>query len=1110
MGTTPAPRPPPRSATDGNALLNALGSRDLGSSTRAVEQLYTMCLTDQALCRQVAAGYLGSVIRLLESPYPNCKMHGAYLLSALVGCSPSCDAEMTRLEIAPSLVQILGSCASPGLARGLLRALSKMLGGMHGYQVQFLGQVIECSGLSVIAASLGSKELGVVRRCLELLEIAFRDCPDVVPQQVLPASEFLVLLLSCGVPDVQLTSLNIINAMSRHVALLAAGCGEGLEQLASSGTSGELRAGAARVLSKIRPALLTFPSAEAEDVESPKRFQPPDSPKPAPAQRVRQPRVPAQIAPHADGDEPLVGPALKRCIADLHAASLRKRQLAAHSLSTQAMHDPGSLEGTEAVPALLQCLVDSEDVDPSASPRGSLLKALEMLSDSEVTGEWVAPIILRASSAVAILDGIRETSTNTLHAGRANGILRACMARTAGPGAAAQPPAEILTSLHSADPRVRLRAADAAVALAGRSSEQFLNANLMPRLLELLPECLHPAGVLEYSMRGALLRALRDSCTRIELAAEQVLEAPAAIDALETIAWGEQGPHAVKAKKVLDAVVAIVEQTHVQRLARLLPDLRGADPRAQLAAAEAAAEAAASDPGAVLKLGALPAVLALVASDECVKAQDALQLSLCAALLRTLHTLSEHAPSSAAVCESIVERPQAVAALDSYAAAPAQGAAARHADAVLKAIVRRRQKLARASLLLARQQGHWNDDRGSISSCGLRDSVSVHNDAGDAPPVSPLTINKTAQSVSQENPTPPRVLDPFCPAESPPTHNSHEGSELENSNGFARRALLTRLLGGETVSEPSLHLGSAKGEREALTSGHVSSVGEPQNGGPNVEDLGDWILDASEIEFCKDERGKVIKLGEGGFGVVFKTVQHGVDEVAVKRIRSLSPTMAQLRTFHNEVDCLRRLCHRNIVQFYGACLQPESLFLVTELMAGTLLWDLMKWDRLGKRVAKDVALGLHYLHTRKVPVLHRDLKSPNILLTGEGVAKIADVGMSRRMLSDLATAQAIMTPLWSAPEVLRRERASVKADIWSYGVLLWEIVTGEDITRFPSLALTKSTAPETGREDQPASPVVTMGDDAPPTVKHIFEQCTQTSPALRPSALQIIEWLRDV
>lgn len=112
-GATPAPKPPPRSLTDGNALLNALGSRDLGSSTRAAEQLYTMCLTDPGLCRLVAASHLGSVVRLLESPYPNCKMHGAYLLSALVGCSPSGDAEMARLEIAPRLVHILGSSASP-------------------------------------------------------------------------------------------------------------------------------------------------------------------------------------------------------------------------------------------------------------------------------------------------------------------------------------------------------------------------------------------------------------------------------------------------------------------------------------------------------------------------------------------------------------------------------------------------------------------------------------------------------------------------------------------------------------------------------------------------------------------------------------------------------------------------------------------------------------------------------------------------------------------------------------------------------------------------------------------------------------------------------------
>lgn len=89
--------------------------------------------------------------------------------------------------------------------------------------------------------------------------------------------------------------------------------------------------------------------------------------------------------------------------------------------------------------------------------------------------------------------------------------------------------------------------------------------------------------------------------------------------------------------------------------------------------------------------------------------------------------------------------------------------------------------------------------------------------------------------------------------------------------------------------------------------------------------------------------------------------------------------------------------------------------------------ELLRWDRLGRKVALDIAMGVHYLQSRRPPVLHRDLKSPNILLTAEGVAKIADVGMSRRMVSDLATAQPIMTPLWSAPEVLRKERVSSKA-----------------------------------------------------------------------------------
>lgn len=76
-----------------------------------------------------------------------------------------------------------------------------------------------------------------------------------------------------------------------------------------------------------------------------------------------------------------------------------------------------------------------------------------------------------------------------------------------------------------------------------------------------------------------------------------------------------------------------------------------------------------------------------------------------------------------------------------------------------------------------------------------------------------------------------------------------------------------------------------------------------------------------------------------------------------------------------------------------------------------------RWQKFGKKAALDVALGLNYLHSRKPPLMHRDLKSPNVLLSEEGNAKIADVGMVRTQDRDLVTAQRIMTPLWAAPEV---------------------------------------------------------------------------------------------
>eukprot|EP01025_Chloroclados_australasicus_P028487 TRINITY_DN2821_c1_g1_i7.p1 TRINITY_DN2821_c1_g1~~TRINITY_DN2821_c1_g1_i7.p1 ORF type:complete len:1255 (+),score=138.74 TRINITY_DN2821_c1_g1_i7:174-3938(+) len=272
----------------------------------------------------------------------------------------------------------------------------------------------------------------------------------------------------------------------------------------------------------------------------------------------------------------------------------------------------------------------------------------------------------------------------------------------------------------------------------------------------------------------------------------------------------------------------------------------------------------------------------------------------------------------------------------------------------------------------------------------------------------------------------------------------------------------------------------------------------------------DWLLSYRDIEICRNKSGKRQRLGEGGFGVVYKAVMNRVDEVAVKVVKTDAPKPKELELFKKEVQILTGLRHKNIVQFYGACLEPGSLFFVTELMKGGDLYnalrqhpDMMSWDKLGKKVALDIALGINYLHTRKPPMIHRDLKSPNVLLSEEGVAKVADVGMVRSQVKELVTAQPIMTPLWAAPEVVRHERASLKADIWSYGILIWELISGEDITEYQPLAFSR-----TAKSSSKKGKIMYSPQGAPLIAVKIYEECTRMRPDDRPSASKIVEWLR--
>ena len=138
-----------------------------------------------------------------------------------------------------------------------------------------------------------------------------------------------------------------------------------------------------------------------------------------------------------------------------------------------------------------------------------------------------------------------------------------------------------------------------------------------------------------------------------------------------------------------------------------------------------------------------------------------------------------------------------------------------------------------------------------------------------------------------------------------------------------------------------------------------------------------------------------------------------------------------------------KLRHPNIVQFLGACFDPEFC-LVTELMDRGSLFDVVAREQLSwlRKVdmCLDVARGMMYLHSRNPPIIHRDIKSLNILVTKDWKCTISDFGLTRIKDRAMLNTQC-GSPAWSAPEVLRGEPYDEKADVYSYSVVVWEILS---------------------------------------------------------------------
>ncbi|CAI9267719.1 unnamed protein product [Lactuca saligna] len=189
------------------------------------------------------------------------------------------------------------------------------------------------------------------------------------------------------------------------------------------------------------------------------------------------------------------------------------------------------------------------------------------------------------------------------------------------------------------------------------------------------------------------------------------------------------------------------------------------------------------------------------------------------------------------------------------------------------------------------------------------------------------------------------------------------------------------------------------------------------------------------------------QIGQGSCGTVYRALWYGSD-VAIKLFEYQEYPDDLMVSFKQEVSLMKKLRHPNILLFMGCVTSPPHLSIVTEFLPRGSLFRILQrnttrldWKR-RLHMAMDIARGMNYLHHCKPPIIHRDLKSSNLLVDKNWTVKVGDFGLSRvKHHTYLKTKSGRGTPQWMAPEILRNEEADEKSDVYSYGVVLWEITT---------------------------------------------------------------------
>ena len=310
----------------------------------------------------------------------------------------------------------------------------------------------------------------------------------------------------------------------------------------------------------------------------------------------------------------------------------------------------------------------------------------------------------------------------------------------------------------------------------------------------------------------------------------------------------------------------------------------------------------------------------------------------------------------------------------------------------------------------------------------------------------------------------------------------------------------------------------------------------------------------SSINFDELQLQEVI--GGGGFGQVWRASWRGTP-VAVKVLTGSAQNThiakAILEEFKAEINLLKGMRHPNICLYMGACIDPPNRAIITELAANGSVWDALRlplmppyvvadgtpqgcwplrlyipdhhgappssfgnsrisapvpprgswpWE-LVKRVSCGAARGMAYLHSGNPPVLHRDLKSANLLLDESYTTKVCDFGLSRLKAQARSMTGNCGTVQWMAPEVLANRDYDEKADVYSYGIIVWELLSRE--CPYEGMTAIQCALAVLNRDKRPEIPKW-----CPPGLHALIKACVKKEPSERPTFVEIIQMLDEM